>query len=170
MSVLGPDKSSSTVSLCDREVEAFVYREAHLLDQGSFDQWLSLFADESVYWIDGEHDDPRQGISLVYDNKRHLEERILRMQAGKAASQSPLTMTTHIVSAVLLEGGAPESGHPLRCVSKQVIHYARGDRSGALPATVQHTIGLGGSGYLIQSKRVSILTRSQPMPDLSFLL
>ena len=33
------------------EVEQLYYREADLLDEGRFADWLDLFADDLVYWM-----------------------------------------------------------------------------------------------------------------------
>ncbi len=34
-----------------REVEQFLYREARLLDERRFHEWLELFADDVRYWM-----------------------------------------------------------------------------------------------------------------------
>ncbi|HJZ18253.1 MAG TPA: aromatic-ring-hydroxylating dioxygenase subunit beta, partial [Stellaceae bacterium] len=34
-----------------REVEQFLYREARLLDERRFHEWLALFADDVRYWM-----------------------------------------------------------------------------------------------------------------------
>ena len=34
-----------------REIEQFLYREARLLDQREFHQWLDLFTDDLRYWM-----------------------------------------------------------------------------------------------------------------------
>ena len=33
------------------ELEAFVYAEAELLDDGRYEDWLALFADDGIYWV-----------------------------------------------------------------------------------------------------------------------
>jgi 3-phenylpropionate/cinnamic acid dioxygenase small subunit len=151
----------------ERRVEAFLYREAHLLDDERFFDWLELFTEDSNYWVAGDHDDPRRGISLIYDDRTHLGERIDRLQSGLAASQSPRTLTTHTVSTVL---GTHSSDGSVRCVSKQVVHHARGERLGFLPATVEHLLVPQGDSFAIRRKKVALLTRRQTMSDLSFLL
>ena len=32
-------------------VEQFLFQEARLLDERRFEEWLSLFSDDGVYWI-----------------------------------------------------------------------------------------------------------------------
>jgi ethylbenzene dioxygenase beta subunit len=34
-----------------REVEQFLYREARLLDERRFHEWLALFTDDVRYWM-----------------------------------------------------------------------------------------------------------------------
>ena len=36
-----------------RSVEQFLYREARLLDERRFHEWLDLFTDDIHYWMDG---------------------------------------------------------------------------------------------------------------------
>jgi 3-phenylpropionate/cinnamic acid dioxygenase small subunit len=36
-----------------REVEQFLYREARLLDERRFREWLELFTDDARYWMGG---------------------------------------------------------------------------------------------------------------------
>ena len=36
-----------------REVEQFLYREARLLDERQFHEWLELFTDDVRYWMAG---------------------------------------------------------------------------------------------------------------------
>ncbi|MDH3643622.1 MAG: aromatic-ring-hydroxylating dioxygenase, partial [Gammaproteobacteria bacterium] len=38
-------------------VEAFLYREARLMDENRYEEWLELFAEECEYWIPSNHED-----------------------------------------------------------------------------------------------------------------
>ena len=33
------------------EVERFLYREARLLDERRFEEWMNLFAEDGYYWV-----------------------------------------------------------------------------------------------------------------------
>ena len=69
--------------LADRLPEAveLVEREARLLDERRFDEWLALFADEAWYWMPASWDQqsPEDALSLVYEDKRLLALRVRRL-------------------------------------------------------------------------------------------
>jgi 3-phenylpropionate/cinnamic acid dioxygenase small subunit len=157
---------------CDDELEVLVYREAHLLDAALTDEWWSLFHPDALYWVPGEGPRGLDQVSLIFDDSQHLRDRIYRLERGKAASQSPPTTTTHVVSApigIWRPDVADDRSH-VECLTNQVIHYARGERYGCLPATVQHVVDFSEGCPLIRLKKVTVLTRNQPVPDLSFFL
>ncbi|HKQ27080.1 MAG TPA: aromatic-ring-hydroxylating dioxygenase subunit beta [Burkholderiales bacterium] len=91
-----------------KEVEALLYREARLLDERRFDEWLELFTQDAVYWVPagGEAPDPAQHVSLVYDDRQRLELRVRRALSAQAWAQDPPSHTGRAVSNVELENGA----------------------------------------------------------------
>ena len=63
------------------EAEAFLYREALLLDEGDYDAWLDLFMHDAVFWMPAwrneseQTDDPDRELSLIYyQGRRNLED------------------------------------------------------------------------------------------------
>ena len=59
----------------DREqVEQFLYREADLMDEHRYDEWLALWTDDALYWVPTGSDeiDPKREISLIYDDRTRL--------------------------------------------------------------------------------------------------
>ena len=40
-----------------QEIEAFLYHEARLIDDGKLDDWLALFVEDLTYWIPCNEDD-----------------------------------------------------------------------------------------------------------------
>jgi 3-phenylpropionate/cinnamic acid dioxygenase small subunit len=49
----------------------FVYAEARMLDEGRFDEWLTLWAPEGMYWmpLDWGQTDPIHETSLLYEDQ-----------------------------------------------------------------------------------------------------
>jgi benzoate/toluate 1,2-dioxygenase beta subunit len=39
------------------QIEVFLYREARLIDEHRYDEWLSLWTDDGVYWVPCNEDD-----------------------------------------------------------------------------------------------------------------
>lgn len=79
-----------------------VEREARLLDQLRYEDWLALFAPECAYWVPGtpQAGDPRREIAVTFDDRRRLEDRIYRLRTGYAWSQAPASRTVRLVTNV----------------------------------------------------------------------
>jgi len=59
-----------------REVEQFLYREARLLDERRFHEWLELFTDDVRYWMAGRTNRyPRASKAIaILDLDRYVDE------------------------------------------------------------------------------------------------
>jgi 3-phenylpropionate/cinnamic acid dioxygenase small subunit len=79
-------------------------REARLLDEGRFEEWLELFAPQCAYWVPARPgaSDPRREVTVAFDDRRRLEDRIYRLRTGSAWSQAPASRTVRLVSNVEL--------------------------------------------------------------------
>ena len=66
-------------------------REARLLDQLKYEDWLALYTAECIYWVPSTPNagDPRREIAVMFDHRRRLEDRIFRLRTGFAWSQAP---------------------------------------------------------------------------------
>ncbi len=76
----------STCNLQQR-VEQFLYREARLLDDRQWDDWLACYHPQVEYWMpawaddDRQTTDPHSEISLIYyANREGLEDRVYRIK------------------------------------------------------------------------------------------
>jgi benzoate/toluate 1,2-dioxygenase subunit beta len=92
-----------------REIEDFLYREAALLDARRYDDWLALVTDDVRYWIPagGDDVDPTRAVSVVYDDRRALAERLARIQHPAAHCQTPPPRTSRMVTNIRLDGADP---------------------------------------------------------------
>src|SRR2546428_13930155 len=73
------------------QIENFLYREARLMDEHAYDEWLALWTDDALYWVPCNRDDsdPMREVSIIYDNRARLEERIIRLKSGAIYAQEP---------------------------------------------------------------------------------
>ena len=71
------------------EFRRLLEREARYLDQLRYDEWLALYTPECVYWVPStpKAGDPRREISVMFDDRRRLEDRIYRMRTGRPITQ-----------------------------------------------------------------------------------
>ncbi|PLN68436.1 benzoate 1,2-dioxygenase small subunit, partial [Klebsiella quasipneumoniae] len=93
------------------QVRQFLYYEARLLDDRQWDEWLSCYSPQVVYWMPawGDDDqltrDPQKEISLIYyPNREGLEDRVYRIKTERSGASTPEPRTTHIISNVELLG------------------------------------------------------------------
>ncbi len=90
------------------QVEQFLFREARLLDEGQFYDWLDLFTDDAEYWMPTRDTVERDGVSvhgvdetaLFRDDKDFLVMRVRRFDTGLAHAEQPPSRTRHLVSNV----------------------------------------------------------------------
>ena len=98
------------------QVRAFLYREARLLDDRQWDEWIKLYSPKASYWMPSWDDDdqlvtdPQTEISLIwYGNKGGLEDRVFRIGTERSSATSlPEPRTSHNISNVEIleqEGG-----------------------------------------------------------------
>src|SRR4051795_5099327 len=110
-----------------REVEQFLYREARLLDDRRFHEWLTLFTDDVRYRMTGRSNryprsskaiailDPERyladeagqedELALFDENKERLSARIARLDTAMAWAEAPPSRTRHFVANVEVEAG-----------------------------------------------------------------
>ncbi|AUX77393.1 benzoate 1,2-dioxygenase small subunit [Sinorhizobium fredii] len=86
---------------------AFLYREARLLDDREWDEWLTCYAPDVTYWMpawdddDQITDDPQSQISLIYyPNRDGLEDRVFRIKTERSGASTPEPRTSHSVTNV----------------------------------------------------------------------
>ena len=83
------------------EAEAFLFHHARLLDAHDLPAWLDLFAEQAVYWVPSDsHSDPRRSVQVVFDDRRRLEDRIVRILSGAAWSETPPNPSSHSITNV----------------------------------------------------------------------
>jgi 3-phenylpropionate/cinnamic acid dioxygenase small subunit len=99
-------------------------REALLLDENRYGDWLALYAPECLYWVPTtpEAGDPRREITIAFDDRRRLEDRVYRLNNDYAWSQRPRSRTARTVGSVLVYAGKDESSVMLRS-SFQLTEY-----------------------------------------------
>ena len=81
---------------------AALYREARLLDDREWDDWLGCYADDAVYWMPAWDDDdqptsdPQREISLMYyPDRGGLEDRVFRIKTERSGASTPEPRTSH---------------------------------------------------------------------------
>lgn len=86
---------------------AFLYREARLLDERQWDEWLTCYSPAVRFWMPSWTDDdelvadPETQISLMYyANRDGLEDRVYRLKTERSSASSPEPRTAHFLANI----------------------------------------------------------------------
>src|ERR1051325_10513400 len=112
------------------EIEQFLYREARLLDERRFHEWLTLFTDDVRYWMTNRTNrypksskaisilDPDRYVeddtaaddelAILDESKETLTARVKRLDTGMAWAEDPPSRTRHLLTNIEVEPGENE--------------------------------------------------------------
>jgi len=149
---------------------AFVEREARILDELRLDDWLALFIDECAYWIPStpEAGDPRKEITITFDDRRRLEDRVFRLQTDAAWSQQPVSRTSRMVSNVAVFSVPDSKTIMVRSVF-QTTEF-RQVETRRFAGWNGHHLRPEGDGWLIVAKQVNLIDCDQNLRNPSIIL
>ncbi|NML13334.1 3-phenylpropionate/cinnamic acid dioxygenase subunit beta [Sphingobium sp. AR-3-1] len=90
-----------------------LYREARMLDEENYVDWVKLLADDLLYHMPGietryrrdKTDQVKDLTRMAYynDNLTEIKKRLSRLETGTAWSEDPATRYTHIITNVEVE-------------------------------------------------------------------
>ncbi len=93
-----------------KTVEQTLYREARLLDQERYHEWVAMLADDIHYHMPGietryrrdKTDQVHDLTRMAYynDNLEDLKKRLRRLETGTAWSEDPATRYTHLITNI----------------------------------------------------------------------
>ncbi len=109
--------------LLAQEVAEFLYREAELLDERRYEEWLALLADDIRYWMpmrrnvkfgEAEREFTRAGTDIAWfdEGKDTLTRRVRQIQTGIHWAEEPQSRIAHLVSNVQLIEASPSVAEP----------------------------------------------------------
>jgi len=156
---LAPSASAPPARLPgDGELVAFVYREARLLDEHRFDEWLELFADDGRYWMPLEwgQTDARLTCSLMYEDKLLLTIRVERLKGNRTFSQKPKSRCHHLLQAPQIDRRDDSRGEYVTWTPLQYVE-TRFDEQNFFAAWVTHHLALEDGRLRIKLKRVDLV-------------
>ncbi|MDZ8183571.1 MAG: aromatic-ring-hydroxylating dioxygenase subunit beta [Nostoc sp. ChiSLP02] len=154
----------------ERECQALLFQEARLLDDGKFDDWLALFTSKCLYWIPSNLDgkDPRKQVSIAFDDRRRLEDKVFWLQCGFAYAQTPRSRTSRIISNIEIFSSAKEEEVNIR--SNFLIHEFRQGRMQTYAGWYGHRLQQQDGKWKIALKQVNLIDADRGHQNLSFLL
>src|SRR2546429_7112748 len=105
----GAAKSAANGRDTQHAVEQFLYRQAELLDEKRWQDYIDLFAEDGMYWMPPEPSHATwDGMPAIFaEDKNLMTVRMKRVLHPDAWSQRPLWGTNHVVGNVVVERESP---------------------------------------------------------------
>jgi benzoate/toluate 1,2-dioxygenase subunit beta len=147
------------------EASDLLHREARLLDEGRFEDWLDLFTPDGIYWVPSRRDqtDPRGVASIIYEDRAILALRVERLAAARAHALTPMPRTTHLVGNIELL-----AANDVACALVVVEH--RNDRQRLYSGRCRYRLRRGDGALRIALKRVDLADCEGILAPISILL
>jgi ethylbenzene dioxygenase subunit beta len=151
------------------DVYAFLADEVHLLDDREYDRWLSLFAEDCLYWmpVDPRSDDGSLRLNVFYDDRARLADRIARLVSGSAYTEEPPALTARTISAVQIVSG-DRPGEVVVRSNFSLVAYRNGEQR-QLGGRYLHRLASDDGAFRIAEKRVTLLGSDAPQRPMTFL-
>lgn len=150
--------------------EQFLYLEARLMDEMRYDEWLALWCDDGTYWVpvNPGDDDPRRQVSIIYDDRARLGQRVDRLKSGSSlAMEGAEGAMRRIVSNVEVTA-EDEAG--TRVESNFLVGVARSAEQQFWMGRSFHRLRREGDGFRIAAKKVLLINSTREIPLLQFLI
>lgn len=141
------------------DIEKYLYREARLLDERRFEEWMNLFTDDGYYWVPAypKQTDPYETVSIFFDDKPMMKTRLSRLNHPKIHAQSPASRTLHIVSNIEIDEDHDVEGEILVHSTLMMMEY-RLEKQTSYGGRCQHLLRTrADGGFDLAWKRVDLI-------------
>ncbi|GHH99806.1 hypothetical protein AM1BK_33490 [Neobacillus kokaensis] len=152
------------------EIKQFLYREARLLDEGKMEDWLQLFTKDCLYWtpVTPGGGDPTKEITISFDDRRRLEDRVYRLRTGYAWSQIPASRTIRSISNVEVWKENNSNLYRVRC--NFMLNELRAGKMKLLSGWYGFLLTKENNDWKILVKQNNLLDSDQAHENLTLLL
>ena len=131
--VVGAESPALARLLLKQEVEDLLFREAELLDERRYEEWLDLFTDDVHYFMpmrrnvpadEPEREFTREGADVNWfdEGKDTLTRRVRQIRTGVHWAEQPPSRICHMVSNIQVAAGP---GHEVEVKSRFLIYRNR---------------------------------------------
>jgi benzoate/toluate 1,2-dioxygenase beta subunit len=152
-------------------LEQFILREARLLDERRFREWMDLFADDGTYWVPAVPDQqsPFDQASLFYDDRDLMQTRIERLEHPRIHVQTPPSRTAHLVGNAVVDMSDEANGEYLVSSTVIMVEY-RDEQQRVFAGRQHHRLRRDGAGFRIVQKRVDLINCDSAFEAMAVLI
>ena len=145
------------------KVEQFLYHQSECLDERRWEEWLSLFTDDGVYWMPASRDQvTAEGQPNIFFEDHYLMDmRIRRIEHPYAHSQAAGHRTSHVVSNVIIQT-QDKKNKSIEVTSRFHMVEYRLDQQRYFGGKYTHKLLETDVGYKIMQQRVDLANVEGP--------
>jgi 3-phenylpropionate/cinnamic acid dioxygenase small subunit len=138
------------------DAEQLLYRQAALLDDKRWQDWIDLFTPDGIYWMppDAAYKTWDGQPAIFAEDKNLMTVRMRRVLHPDAWSQRPLWGTNHVVSNVIVDKAAKNGDLVVR--SRFHMMELRRDDVRHFAGQYTHHLKKAKGGYRIKLQRVDM--------------
>ena len=153
--------------LLSQEIADFLYREAELLDERRYREWLDLLADDVRYWMpirrnvklgdEGEFTRAESDINWFDEGKDTLSRRVKQIETGIHWAEEPRSRLSHLVANVQVQKAEPSFAEPqeVSVTSRFLIYRNRVEtETDILVGRREDQLRRNGAGWLLARRKI----------------
>ena len=143
------------------EVESFLFRQAELLDEKRWQDFIDLFDEGGVYWMPASPEQTTwDGVPSIFAEDRNLMTvRMKRLTHPRAWSQAPMWGTSHLVGNIVVER---DEGEEIVVRSRFHMMEFRRDASRHFAGSYRHHLRRTPDGLRLKLQRVDMVNGQGP--------
>jgi benzoate/toluate 1,2-dioxygenase subunit beta len=152
-----------------REIEQWIFLEARLADDGDYDGWEALWADDGLYWIpaNGDDIDPAAQMSIVYDNRSRIALRVRQLKHDKRHAQNPRSRLRRIVGNIEI---LDASGDEVAVGANFIVYESRQRGTTIWGGRTEYRLRRVDGQWRMARKKVMLVDNDRPLSTLAFLV
>jgi 3-phenylpropionate/cinnamic acid dioxygenase small subunit len=151
------------------EVTQLLALEALYLDERRWDDWLSLYTEDCLFWLPTWLDegrlgkDPETELSFIYlEGRTALKERVWRIKSGQSRASRIGHRTAHVIgSPVVLEGPGTDECRALASGAVHVFHTQRSTQH-CFFGRYEYTLRREAGAWRIARKHITLMNDRIP--------
>jgi len=153
--------------LLSQEIADFLYREAELLDERRYREWLDLLADDVRYWMpirrnvklgdESEFTRAQSDINWFDEGKETLGRRVKQIETGIHWAEEPRSRLSHLVANVQVQKAEPSFAEPreVSVTSRFLIYRNRVEtETDILVGRREDQLRRNGAGWLLARRKI----------------
>lgn len=154
--------------LLGQEITDFLYREAELLDQRRYQEWLALLADDIRYWMpmrrnvkygEDEREFTRANSDIAWfdEGKDTLARRVKQIETGIHWAEEPRSRLSHLVTNVQVQDAEPSlaDAQEVSVSCRFLIYRNRVEtETDILVGKREDSLRRNGAGWLVAGRKI----------------